>query len=394
MREQLCNCFGSSNLAAFSEEADKTNEILAVTDMIKERVDFMELMIAGTVVEKWIPEIEVQMVAGPYGSSKKEFLAHPEDSSNRTRWLFGPYASQALLLIDQIHWTRLAEVALDITKLQRVMMGAPVVMDEHGRIVLTDLHWTNVSNNGELEWSKQLLYYWIPEDEECGILIEDAVADDCACWQTSSAFSRFLAKVCIDSEEAPHVDPNSDGLATSRRYTATPPSGAKHLQCTAKKIGGDMHEMRKFISMKENEDCSTSFLVGFQDVSLIGASARDRAHMRRESTNPPRAANTYRVSRGGVFGFRVGPIRYQQAVAQSAAPEPGQAPGPSGSSRRSRSSSRRRSSLQPLAETTMRRSVGKSRASARHAWARGRRSARTRGRGAAPHRERTTGRHP
>ena len=113
VQEHMCKCFDSINRVEFDPTV-KAN-ITAMTDMIKERVPFVEPVVTGPIVEKWLSEIETAMVAGLYDSAKRSlFEGYPENGTDRTQWLLeGPYASQSQLQVDQIWWTKLAEGALE-----------------------------------------------------------------------------------------------------------------------------------------------------------------------------------------------------------------------------------------------------------------------------------------
>jgi dynein heavy chain len=217
VQEHMSKCFDSINRVVF-EGAN----IIGMMDMIKENVPFVEPVITGPVVEKWLSEVEVAMVNGLYAITKETLELYPEDGTDRTTWLLeggSAVSSQAQLLVDQVHWTRLAEIALDkinsgenanamkdniefhqkqlvnsvsivrmkLTKLQRVLMGALIVLDVHGITVLENLVETACSSIHEFDWSKQLRYYWVGED---GAVTSqgDTVSDDCVCKQTIACF--------------------------------------------------------------------------------------------------------------------------------------------------------------------------------------------------------------
>jgi dynein heavy chain len=218
VQEHLCKCFDAINRVEFSE-TEKGN-INAMKDMIKERVPFVAPVVTGPIVEKWLSDLEVAMVNGLYAVTKKDLSTYPEDGTDRTTWLLEGCSAQTLLLVDQILWTQSAEQALDkissgentngmrdcidfhnkqlansvsivrmkLTKLQRVVMGALIVLDVHGITVLENLVESNCSSIHEFDWSKQLRYYWIPEGGEALISTGHTVEDDCVCRQTIGAF--------------------------------------------------------------------------------------------------------------------------------------------------------------------------------------------------------------
>ncbi|CAK9043200.1 unnamed protein product [Durusdinium trenchii] len=218
VQEHMCKCFDSINRVVFSETAPA--EIVGMSDMIKEYVPFVQPVVTGPIVEKWLSDIEVAMVNGLYDSSKRALLAYPEDGTNRTQWLLeGEYSAQSKILVDQQFWTAETEKALKriaggeasgmkdnidfhneqlknsvsivrmkLTKNQRVLMGALIVLDVHGITVLENLLEAGTSSLDDFDWSKQLRYYWIPEGEEVETSLISMVSDDCVCRQTIACF--------------------------------------------------------------------------------------------------------------------------------------------------------------------------------------------------------------
>jgi dynein heavy chain len=224
VQEHLCKCFDSISRVDFGTEPANKHEIHAMCDMIKERVPFVEPVITGPVVEKWLYDIEHAMVAGIHYFLKQCLIEYPEDGTYRTDWLLANHlsASQAKLAVDQIFWTRLTEEALDqissgknqngmkdnidfnnkqlansvsivrmdLTKLQRVLLGALIVLDVHGISVLQNLRDAGTSSVNDFDWSKQLRYYWCPE--ETGDVNKDSfgepVENDCLIRQTIAGF--------------------------------------------------------------------------------------------------------------------------------------------------------------------------------------------------------------
>jgi len=69
-----------------------------------------------------------------------------------------------------------AVVRKDLNILQRMLMGALIVLDVHARDVITELYAKGIKNLNDFEFSKQLRYYW------------DADIDDCMVRQTNTSF--------------------------------------------------------------------------------------------------------------------------------------------------------------------------------------------------------------
>jgi dynein heavy chain len=213
VQEHLCKCFDAINRVTFTGKAD----IIDMNDMIKEKVPFVNpVQTSGQAVEKWLGDIEVKMVESLHHITKRCWQAYPEDGTNRKDWLFTDFASQSILAVDQIMWTTLGEealtkieggdehamqanvdftrrqledsvkiVRLDLTKLQRVMMGALIVLDVHGISVLENLTAAKTSSVNDFDWSKQLRYYWVLED--CPLSGGKTTSDDCVLKQTIAA---------------------------------------------------------------------------------------------------------------------------------------------------------------------------------------------------------------
>jgi len=65
----------------------------------------------------------------------------------------------------------------DLTPLQRIMLGALIVIDVHARTVVTNMIEAKINNVNSFEWQKQLRYYWeAVESEEEGEGDKDADA--------------------------------------------------------------------------------------------------------------------------------------------------------------------------------------------------------------------------
>ncbi|CAE8583148.1 unnamed protein product, partial [Polarella glacialis] len=218
VQEHLCKCFDAIKRVTFTQ--DKKREIISMSDMIKETVPFTgPVQTAGVAVERWLADIEEKMVSSLWALTKAAVSAYPEDGVARKDWLFAPYPSQTVDAVDQIMWTKCAEdaltlvengnkeamqgnvefakkqlehsvglVRLDLTKLQRVLMGALIVLDVHGISVLEDLEGAKCSSVTDFDWSKQLRYYWTMEE----VSMSDGkfTSDDCIVRQTIAS-SRY-----------------------------------------------------------------------------------------------------------------------------------------------------------------------------------------------------------
>ena len=125
----------------------------------------------------------------------------------RRDWLFD-YPAQCVLGVDQVFWTRNTHAALaalgsgdnpkamqehvafslrqidamieivrsDLTKLQRRVMGALIVLDVHARDVTRMFVKDEIHSTADYQWSRQLRYSW------------DSDVDDLVARQTNTKF--------------------------------------------------------------------------------------------------------------------------------------------------------------------------------------------------------------
>eukprot|EP00392_Amoebophrya_sp_AT5.2_P005332 g5341.t1 len=220
VQEHLVKCFDSINHVIFTE----ANTITGMKDHVGEHVDFAQIVETTKPVEHWLCDIENQMIEGLYVDGARAVSTYPEDGRMRRDWLFGPTASQNLLFIDQIHWTEETEKAIimmeemddasrsfkpmqdnikfhntqltnsvllvreNLSKLQRLLMGALIVLDVHGITVLENLLEDKCHALNDFNWSKQLRYYWYTSDTPVTTSIGGEVTDDCILRQTISCY--------------------------------------------------------------------------------------------------------------------------------------------------------------------------------------------------------------
>eukprot|EP00928_Gymnodinium_smaydae_P036017 TRINITY_DN25241_c1_g2_i2.p1 TRINITY_DN25241_c1_g2~~TRINITY_DN25241_c1_g2_i2.p1 ORF type:complete len:3507 (-),score=695.75 TRINITY_DN25241_c1_g2_i2:57-10475(-) len=133
-------------------------------------------------VEKWLVEVEEIMMDTLRAVAKKSNDAYP--NSERTKWCC-EWPGQIVLLTDTIFWTAEVTDALkkgtladyekkmyddlgkivelvrgEMTKLNRVTVGAMVTIDVHARDVVTDMVKDKVEGPEDFAWLQQLRYYW------------------------------------------------------------------------------------------------------------------------------------------------------------------------------------------------------------------------------------------
>jgi dynein heavy chain len=169
----------------------------AEPETMPEKVRFSQSVFAEGAVEHWLFRIQEMMIKSLYDLTKDSLLCYPENPFERKAWLFN-YAAQPILTVDLIKWTEGCTDAIlkthngykngvkdyfefmkilitkmvqivreNLNTLERTLMGALIVLDVHARDVVGDMVKVDVKNLNDFEWSKQLRYYWDPEEDNC-----------------------------------------------------------------------------------------------------------------------------------------------------------------------------------------------------------------------------------
>ena len=207
VQPHLSKCFDALKNVDFGKGEASAN-ILAMNSSEGEKVPLSEPVVAQGNVEDWLTQVEKMMRKSLYDQSKMVVHKYPpfEQAIERKDWYFcGP--AQSVIMVDQIFWTQYcataikavgagdshalatflayskkqleamaALVRLNITRLQRTLMGAVLTIDVHARDVVTAMDKKKTSSLEEFEWTKQLRYYW------------DKDVDDCVVRQTNTRF--------------------------------------------------------------------------------------------------------------------------------------------------------------------------------------------------------------
>ncbi|KAK4876149.1 hypothetical protein RN001_012571 [Aquatica leii] len=196
VQPHLRKCFEGINRLEF----DKDLKIHAMYSEEKERVAFLEIIdtvAARGSVEKWLVQVETEMLAAVHDQTTMSWMAYPE--TERPEWVT-QWPGQVVLAVSQIYWTLNVHAVLNaskksvfqafsdrlkldltdivtlvrsttITNLARITIKALIVIDVHAKDVTQSLLEQNVKNDSEFKWLAQLRYYW---EERCMVRIINA----------------------------------------------------------------------------------------------------------------------------------------------------------------------------------------------------------------------------
>jgi len=185
VQPHMSKCF-----EAISEvEFNSNMEVVAMISAEKEKVKFIKSVNVNEGdkkgnVEKWLLEVENVMQKTLHQITRDSLR---DVNTKRVDWV-RKWPGQVILAVNQIRWTSEAESALtkakdldlegfdkqltdelndiielvrgDLTDLERLTLGALVVIDVHARDVIHDLVVKGVESATDFEWLSQLRYYW------------------------------------------------------------------------------------------------------------------------------------------------------------------------------------------------------------------------------------------
>ena len=172
-------------------EFNKSKEVINMKSSEKETVEFLKPVVTSQGhnkgrVEKWLNDVEVQMRETLYRNS----VNCANDTIERTKWVF-KWPGQVIIAVNNTRWTAGVEDAIEnstvrqyydkliseredivdlvkgeLTPLQRMTLGALIVIDQHAIYVVEMLMNENISQKGDFEWISQLRYYMRQSDKE------------------------------------------------------------------------------------------------------------------------------------------------------------------------------------------------------------------------------------
>ncbi|XP_076804189.1 dynein axonemal heavy chain 3-like isoform X1 [Clavelina lepadiformis] len=185
VQPHLKKCFEGINKLNFTEQMEITGMISSENEMVPFSTKIYPAKAKG-MVEKWLLEVESNMITSIKQEMYKSFKAYAENS--RKSWVLD-WPGQIVLCVSQTYWT--SEVAESIEegslatylnqlnsqindivdlvrgkldKGARVTLGALTVLDVHARDVIADLVKQGISSVLDFQWLSQLRYYSDPQD--------------------------------------------------------------------------------------------------------------------------------------------------------------------------------------------------------------------------------------
>ncbi|XP_030213444.1 dynein heavy chain 1, axonemal [Gadus morhua] len=183
VQPHLRKCF--ENIARLKFQAD-----LQITHMYSgegEEVELLQPVRPSGNVENWLREVERSMKASLRDNIHRSLLAYPEQP--RTDWVLS-WPGQVVIAGCQVFWTTEVSEALErgdlshrlypelqtqlgdlvqlvrggLSKMQRAVLSALIVIEVHSKDVVAKLVEEGVSSVNDFEWISQLRYYWAKED--------------------------------------------------------------------------------------------------------------------------------------------------------------------------------------------------------------------------------------
>ncbi|XP_034826235.1 dynein axonemal heavy chain 7 [Maniola hyperantus] len=200
VQPHLKKCFEGINRLVFDPEYN----ISAMLSMEGEQIEFLHIIsvvAARGSVEKWLVQVEEQMLKAVKSETELSYYDYPNQS--RADWILS-WEGMVVLAISQIYWAvdvheclnthKLSElktfhvgltnqlnetVAIirrtDLSKLSSITVKALIVIDVHAKDVIEDLVEKNVTEVTDFQWLAQLRYYW--EEERVSVKIINAVVN-------------------------------------------------------------------------------------------------------------------------------------------------------------------------------------------------------------------------
>ncbi|XP_026763473.2 dynein axonemal heavy chain 12 [Galleria mellonella] len=200
VQPHLKKCFEGINRLVFDEEFN----ISAMISMEGEQVEFLDIINVAAArgsVEKWLVQVEEQMLAAVKSETELSYYDYP--NMGRVEWILS-WEGMVVLGVSQIYWAvdvhealsthKLSELQAfhvhltkqlnetvavirrtDLTKLNSITVKALIVIDVHAKDVIFELVGKNVTEVTDFQWLAQLRYYW--EEERVFVKIINATVN-------------------------------------------------------------------------------------------------------------------------------------------------------------------------------------------------------------------------
>ncbi|NWU63519.1 DYH1 protein, partial [Pterocles burchelli] len=183
VQPHLRKCFENIAQLLFQEDLQITHMYSAEGEEVKL---FLPIYPTDN-VEDWLLEVEKSMKASVRDNIERSIGVYPE--TPRTTWVL-QWPGQVVIAGCQVFWTKEVSEALEagdlssrlfpqlsaqlgdlvalvrgkLSKMQRAVLSALIVIEVHGKDVAAKLIEENVTSMNDFEWISQLRYYWTRDD--------------------------------------------------------------------------------------------------------------------------------------------------------------------------------------------------------------------------------------
>uniref|UniRef100_A0A803TP24 Dynein axonemal heavy chain 1 n=1 Tax=Anolis carolinensis TaxID=28377 RepID=A0A803TP24_ANOCA len=178
VQPHLRKCFENIARLLFQEDLKITHMYSAEGEEVK----LVRSIYPTGNVEDWLLEVEKIMKASVRDNIERAIKVYPQVSTPRTTWVLD-WPGQVTIAGCQTFWTKEVSEALEascfhrldlsdlvalvrgkLSRMQRTVLSALIVIEVHAKDVAAKLIEENVMSENDFEWISQLRYYWTRED--------------------------------------------------------------------------------------------------------------------------------------------------------------------------------------------------------------------------------------